>query len=60
MLPTDQKFRSETEASDWLTSGFLKDATEKDLKFKSFNFGWEITGNFDAAMKIRNLSGEYR
>ena len=40
--------------------GFLKDATEKDLKFKSFNFGWEITGNFDAAMKIRNLSGEYR
>jgi len=42
-----------------LRRSYLEDVSFNDMKLKSFNFGWEITGNFDASMKIRRLSGKY-
>jgi len=40
-------------------SGYLKGAVISDMHFKSFNFGWEITGTYDAAIKLRNIRGDY-
>lgn len=36
--------------------GFLKDTRYEDLKATSFNLGWEVTGPYNCAITLRNLS----
>jgi hypothetical protein len=36
--------------------GALKNTRFEDLAITTFNFGWEITGPYDAAIEFRNLS----
>lgn len=38
------------------TIGYLPDSSWEDMKFTSFNLGWEVPGTFDVEMQIKNLS----
>ncbi len=35
--------------------GYLRDAAFSDLHVESFNLGWEVTGTYDAAMRLKQL-----
>lgn len=39
--------------------GYLEDADLEDMALNSFNMGWEVTGPYDAGVKLKNISAEY-
>ena len=38
------------------SKGVFKNTTLDDLKIKDMNFGWEVPGTFDAALRVRGIS----